>query len=334
MKQAAFGNEEDQRMASAQSSSIYPTKVRWSAIGVFVALAMLLAWAAQLPVWLSGQGLNSPLFGVTTAAMQVTPALAALIVMLIWRQPNKRRLLGLSPLRPLKRTLGFALVALLGTPILVFIAMLLGQALGLIRLDFATFSGLAASIQSSGQSLPGGSMLPLVMLQLLFLPVMAIAASVTGLGEELGWRGWLLPHLLPLGTWQALSLTGLIWGVWHSPMILLGYNYDRPDLVGVGLMTIWCVLVGILIGWLRLRSASIWPAAIAHGSLNAAAISMLLTFRASGQGQEVINGTIIGWAGWIVLAAAILVLGLTGQLTKYPAPAAAPNQRDSTPLSP
>jgi membrane protease YdiL (CAAX protease family) len=79
-------------------------------------------------------------------------------------------------------------------------------------------------------------------------------------GEEWGWRGYLLPALSPLGHWTALLGSGVIWGLFHAPFALQGYQYpDHPDLFGVAAFTIACVLIGTLLGWLRLVSGSIWP---------------------------------------------------------------------------
>ena len=67
-----------------------------------------------------------------------------------------------------------------------------------------------------------------------------------------------------------MLLTGTIWGVWHAPVILMGYNYPHhPNLVGVAAFTVWCILVGFFLGWLRLKSKSVLPAALGHGAVNA-----------------------------------------------------------------
>jgi membrane protease YdiL (CAAX protease family) len=60
--------------------------------------------------------------------------------------------------------------------------------------------------------------------------------AVNGLfafGEELGWRGYLLPKLMPLGKWKAYVLVGIIWGLWHGPLVLAGFNYPAFPVLGV-----------------------------------------------------------------------------------------------------
>ncbi len=97
-------------------------------------------------------------------------------------------------------------------------------------------------------------------------PVIAFFA----LAEELGWRGFLLPRLMLLGfgEWEALVATGLVWGIWQAPLILRGFNYAEHPYLGVPMMVVFCVLMGVVIGWLRLASSSIWVAAAAHTSVN------------------------------------------------------------------
>jgi membrane protease YdiL (CAAX protease family) len=94
-------------------------------------------------------------------------------------------------------------------------------------------------------------------------------------GEEFGWRGFLLQHLLPLGKRHAIVLTGVIWGIWHWPLVAMGYNYGLgyPAAPWLGFaVTVWMTfLLGTLFAWVTLRSGSVWPAAIAHGTINAIA---------------------------------------------------------------
>ncbi|MFB4348894.1 lysostaphin resistance A-like protein [Microbacterium sp. CR_7] len=292
-------------------------RVRWTPVLAFVLLACGLAWLVALPLWL-GDGLAEPLAPVLLVVMMLTPAVAALIVTFALGAPARgARLwfLGLWPLRPAKRVVWLLLIGWLGPPIVVALGILIAVAVGFVQLDF-TFAGLSAQIE---QALPAGAPMPpvglVVISQLAFVPIAAIINSVPALGEELGWRGWLMPALRPLGTWPALALSGAIWGLWHSPVILLGYNFGRTDLSGVLFMTVGCVGWGVLLGWLRLRSASIWPAVVAHGSLNASAGLILIV--AAGRPDLALAGP-LGVAGWVAAAVAIAVLLATGQFRRQP----------------
>jgi len=322
---------EAQKAKNNRGGPVYPSSVSWSAVVCFALISCGLAWLVQLPVWLSGEGLSDPRFMLFTLAMMYTPTIAAFVCVLFIRRPaNIPRLLGLSPLRPLGRTILFCALAFVGVPLIAFVAMILGSALGLIRLDFASYSGLDAAMAASGQNVPGLSIEMIVLINVLTLPIAIVSSSFAAFGEELGWRGWLLPNLRPLGTWPALLLTGAIWGLWHSPIILLGYNYGRTDLLGVLMMTAWCILLGVIFGWLRLRTASVWPAVIAHGALNAATTTWLVTFSDEKPGDSAIWGTILGASGAIVLVAVIVVLAVSGQLKKQPQPGLRLDESDAT----
>jgi uncharacterized protein len=105
-----------------------------------------------------------------------------------------------------------------------------------------------------------------------FLAVALISMAsgfVFALGEELGWRGYLLTRLMQSGWPFPILLSGLIWGVWHAPLfILTGYAHGAIALSLV-MFTLMTVLFGTFIGWLRLASGSVFVAALAHASFNA-----------------------------------------------------------------
>ena len=210
-----------------------------------------------------------------------------------------------------------SVIGIFGSALLVILGVFLAAAFGLVRLDLANFSGFAQVLAGTS---PVESPIPvglIVLLQLLMISVAAIFNGLFALGEEIGWRGWLLPTLRPLGTWPALLISGAVWGFWHSPLILLGYNFGQPNLLGVGLMIGGCVLYGVLLGWLRLRTGSVWPAVFAHGAFNATAGFLLLVVAADTSADPVSTGP-LGWVTWIVMALVIAVLALTGQFRTQP----------------
>lgn len=287
----------------------------WPAIAAFVLLACGMAWLVALPLWLSPDGLASALTPVLLSAMMLTPTLAMLIVVFAFRVPRSGRLrfLGMWPLRPAGRFVGLMLAGLFGPMIVVAGVIAVAAAFGLVQLDLVSFSGFAEQLAAA---VPAGTPMPavgaLVALQLLALPFGALINSFLAAGEELGWRGWLLPALLPLGTWPALLVSGAVWGLWHAPVILLGYNFARPDLGGLALMVGGCIAWGVLLGWLRLRSASVWPAVIAHGSLNAVA-GLILILVAAGESIDMAIVGPLGVVAWLVIAAVTALLALAGQ---------------------
>ena len=265
---------------------------------IFLAIAFGLSWLLALPLWL-GDGLVDPLFGVIAVAMMFTPAVAAIVVVFVVERPqHKARALGLWPLKPAGRFIGYLVLGLIVPVALILVALPLGALLGVYPADFVTFSAFQQMLDTQ-LATAGVAELPipigiLVGLQLINVLFGAFINLIPALGEELGWRGWLLPKLMPLGTVPALMLSGVIWGLWHSPLILLGYNYPAaPGWLGLTMMIGMCIVVGAVFGWLRLRSESVWPAALAHGAFNAAA-GFSLIFAAAGESIDTTQATILG----------------------------------------
>ncbi|QXC60831.1 CPBP family intramembrane metalloprotease [Aquihabitans sp. G128] len=106
-------------------------------------------------------------------------------------------------------------------------------------------------------------------------PISLVFMSVFWLVEELGWRGYLLPRLAQVLSNRSASLvTGLIHGVFHIPLMVLTVAYNSEGsrwLVVPGAVAV-ISLGGVLFGWLRIRSGSVWPAAIAHAAVNTALV--------------------------------------------------------------
>ncbi len=308
-------------------------------VGVFLALAFGLSWLVALPLWL-GDGLANPWFPVISIAMMLTPAIAALVTVFAIERPARPwRALGLVPLKPAGRLIAYLALAVVVPVALIFAALPIGALFGVYSMDLVNFSGFQAMLDEQLAAEGVGNLeLPLpvvvlVLLQLVSIPVGAFLNLIPALGEELGWRGWLLPKLLRLGTVPALLISGVIWGLWHAPLILLGYNYvDAPGWLGLTMMTGMCILVGAVFAWLRIRSESVWPAALAHGAFNAAAGSYLL-FAAAGERVDTTQATILGWTGWIVPLIFVAVLLATKRFAPpKPAPAqVAPQMHQGNP---
>ncbi len=110
---------------------------------------------------------------------------------------------------------------------------------------------------------------------------------VTCFGEEWGWRGYLLPKLITrMPIWGALLLSGVIWGLWHAPLTLLGHNYglDYPGYpyAGIAAMCVFCIANGVFFSFVTLRAGSCIPAVLAHGGLNSIAQAGLYYTRTGG----------------------------------------------------
>jgi membrane protease YdiL (CAAX protease family) len=94
-------------------------------------------------------------------------------------------------------------------------------------------------------------------------------------GEEYGWRGYLQGELTKLGRIRGVLLLGLIWGVWHAPIILMGYNFPDHPVLGVFLMIVICIYLAFFLAYAMIKSRGFWIAVYLH-ALNNAAASLLL----------------------------------------------------------
>jgi membrane protease YdiL (CAAX protease family) len=116
---------------------------------------------------------------------------------------------------------------------------------------------------------------------------------VFSLSEEVGWRGYLLPHLLALGPRRASLLTGLLHGTFHLPLLLLTsfYHGEGNRLVVVPLFLLALTLSGPIYGYMRLATGSIWPCAVTHAALNVAwGVFAKLTVASSPVAVEYLGG--------------------------------------------
>jgi membrane protease YdiL (CAAX protease family) len=281
---------------------------------LFLLLSFAGAWLISLPLWIDERGLQHSLASLLLPGMMAFPSAATLLVVFVLSpEAKKTRLMGLR--------LGsrgwwrYWIFGWLVVPLFAILAPFVSTAFGFYALDVQEFSGFQELLMSRSDTadLNATSIQILVLGQLFSILLAPVLNAIFALGEEIGWRGYLLPKLLPLGQWPALLISGTTWGIWHAPIVLLGYNYPQhPDLVVV-LMVAFCVIFGILFGWMRLATGGIWPAVIAHGALNGSAGVMYLFSRA-GEEFDTAHAGITGWTGWILPIAWILALVATRRL--------------------
>jgi membrane protease YdiL (CAAX protease family) len=105
---------------------------------------------------------------------------------------------------------------------------------------------------------------------LIMITVGMLLSLVTALGEEIGWRGFLVPELYKMTSFTKTSIIiGIIWAVWHYPGILYTgyYSGDKPW-YAIPCFTLMVIGLSFIMSWLRLKSGSLWTAAILHASHN------------------------------------------------------------------
>jgi membrane protease YdiL (CAAX protease family) len=252
---------------------------------IFLAFAFGISWLTALVIYLTGGLVNSPELvpgtRITLALVLLAsvymwgPALANIITRFLTKEGNQD--LWLKP--NLKTGWMYWLLGWFGPGVLT----ILGAAIFFLVYPDTFDSSLdilKSQLSASGASVDLINPWQFVILQTLAAFLIApLLNAIATFGEEFGWRAYLLPKLRSLGDRKALLLSGVIWGVWHWPVIAMGHNYglDYPGFPWLGLLAmVWfCISGGIFIGWLALKSESVWPAVVAHGALNGiAAISL------------------------------------------------------------
>ena len=128
--------------------------------------------------------------------------------------------------------------------------------------------------------------------------------AIAAFGEEYGWRNYLVGALREVKFWKAALFIGIVWGIWHFPLILMGHNYPNEPRWGVLLMVVMCILLGVIELYFVLKSKSMVVAAIMHGTFNA--VSGIPIYFILG-GNDFLNG-MPGLSGFIVMAITILCI--------------------------
>jgi membrane protease YdiL (CAAX protease family) len=316
MREKGDCNVESQLSSATLSPRAATARVQWSGIALFLALTFGFSWA----IWLGLGALGVP-FVLRTALGMFGPAVAAALV----RGPLRHEGFADAGLRLVGRghTRGgwMYLAAYLLPPLLITAGIGLSLLIGYQHWTdpvVAMQDIVARQLAAAHQALPARITLP----QLARIALIAqLAEALTiGLafnmvftfGEEFGWRGYLLPRLAPLGGAWAAIISGIVWGLWHAPLILLsGYNFPGHPWLGIGGMVLFTVALGVIFAWLRFRSGSVWPSTLAHAALNAQAAIGLLVLAPAGDSLLRPPVGLIGVAPFAVVA---IILIATGRL--------------------
>lgn len=229
---------------------------------LYLAIAYGLIWAVGMAFYLSGADYQSPTGIMAASVCMFFPLIATLVCQA-------------SAHKPLFRGIGIRWKVNRWW----FVGWILMPAIALLVLLFTYWAEGADSFNPDSAAMRQlCSMLP-------FSPLGAVAVTVlTGMiagittnalfafGEEIGWRGYLL-HLFGGRHFISVSIViGLIWGLWHAPLILMGHNYPQhPNLVGVLFMMLLCIPLSFILQYFRIKSGSVIVPAIMHGTFNALA---------------------------------------------------------------
>ena len=279
---------------------------------IFLGFAFGIAWITGLVIYLTGGLVNSPVLieqaNITLALVLLAvvymwaPALANIFTRLVTREGWANSGLRLN----IKRGWPYWLAAWFGPVILTVLGGLVFFAV------FPQFFDSQLTVvrqQFTDLGLPVPEPLLVVIFAQLAVSVLIapVINSLFTFGEEFGWRGYLLQKLLPMGTCKAMIVMGIIWGVWHWPVIAMGHNYGLgyPGAPWLGMLAmVWFTfVVGTFLAWVTVRGGSVWPAVIGHAAVNGIAGAMILFIQ--GQPSMLLGPAPVGLIGstaWSVVA--------------------------------
>ncbi len=274
---------------------------------IFIALTFILTWIVFLLVPICGLTYGSGAAVVILAVAMFMPALSNLLTRLITKEG-----FGNMYLRPhFKGHVKEYLLLYFGPTALLILSGVLYFLIfpGSFDPELTTLKGMVAS--SGKQGLAVSTLL--IVQALIFVVIGPIVNIIPTMGEELGWRGYLLPKLrIFLSDRTALIITGVIWGIWHLPVIVMGHNYGTGywgyPWLGILDMIVFCVVLGIIEGYISIKLESAIPAAMIHSTVNAGA-ALPSIFAKSGYNPllgPAITG-LIGGLPFIVLAIILLI---------------------------
>ena len=250
-------------------------------VWLFILLAFLISWSVALVGYLFNVRYGSVVSIVVLAVCYMPgPACATLIVQkLVYRDtltPYGFTLKNISWRWLLITTLGFVWFIVLGTFVVigilgnVFAVSLFG------RIDFSEAALLhQITIFTHGAFGPVPEHLPIPPVVMFLLAL--VQGSVGGftvslpftLGEELGWRGLLLRETQSWGVLKSNLFIGVVWGLWHAPIIVQGHNYPGHPFAGIFMMTLFTAALALPMAYCRFKSRTILGPGAFHGILNA-----------------------------------------------------------------
>ena len=310
-------------------------------IVIYVALAYGLAWALWFAVvypMVNGGGLGTSM-QLAIAAGMFAPAIAAALTRLITKEGFKDA--WIKP-RAFKKTWRYYVLAWFGPLVLV----LAGAALYFL-INPADFDpSMSYVIQATREQAEAMGVEMNIddeairLTQIASLATLVIAPAinaVTCFGEEWGWRGYLLPHLLERFSLPVtLLVSGIIWGIWHAPITVLGHNYGMGyagyPFTGIAAMCLFCIVLGVFMSYITLRTGSCLPAVFAHGMVNGSAAAGII-FSATG-GNPFVGPAPTGILGGAFFIVAAIFMAVDLARNGWELPVAGKTATSEKPLDP
>jgi uncharacterized protein len=231
----------------AEAAAVSPPDLRRAArrgLAIYFALVVVISGSLEAYYIFINPELFGTLFGLL--ALMWSPAVASVIARLVLKEGFSDVSLRFGGLRTLP---WYALG--LGVPL----------AVGTLAYGGAWLTGLVGFEGGAGAFLVG---------LLSAATWISIYSCIFTAGEEIGWRGYMLTRLIDAGVPRPVLASGLIWGVWHLPLILAGIYAAGPyPALSAVLFMVAVVSLAYVLARMRLETGSIWPVIFAHGAWNA-----------------------------------------------------------------
>ncbi len=272
---------------------------------IFIALTIIISWIVFLLIPICGLTYGIGLSVVIIAAAMFVPALSSILTRLITKEGFRNMYL-----RPhFKGHVKDYLFLYFGPTVLLFLSGAVYFLIfpGSFDPELTALQGLVAS--TGEQGLTASTLL--IVQVLTFVVIGPIVNIIPTMGEELGWRGYLLPKLrMFLSDRAALIITGVIWGIWHLPVIVMGHNYGTGywgyPWLGILAMIFFCVVLGTIEGYISIKLQSAIPAAMIHSTINAGAA--LPIYLLKGSYNTLLGPAITGLIGGLPFIALAVIL--------------------------
>jgi membrane protease YdiL (CAAX protease family) len=278
--------------------------IRTKGIAVYLLIAFGLAWIPWEVVIRHGISVRSPMFQFASLPIAFAPAFAAFVV----RKWITREGFADAGLRLNLSTWRYYLVGWLLPLVVVACIVVMAPLLGMGRADLSMARGVKA-ILPPGTPVPH---LPTVWIVAAGLTLFSLPGALASFGEEFGWRSYLQMRLFPQQPVLSAVVTGLIWSLWHFPVLIRGYAFPDNPYSGLIAFSVSAVLLSIIFGWLRLKTGSIWSSSLAHAATNAVGGNLTVFLFAGGASLLWVSN--LGILAWIPLGALSAWIVFTGQL--------------------
>lgn len=267
---------------------------------IYIVLSFLIAWILFLIIPLKGMVYGEQRSTLLLTGAMFAPAISSILVRLITKEGFKNMLLKPN----FKGNIKTYLLIFFGPSLLIIVSAIL------YFLLFPTHFDTGLTLLQGAEVNPGTIILVSLLQVIIIGPIINIVPTM---GEELGWRGYLLPKLRTLFSDRlSIIISGIIWGLWHAPVIIMGHNYGTEypgyPYVGILVMVVFCVALGIIEGYFTIKLNSVIPAAMVHSAMNAGAALPLIVAKVGI--NQTIGPTVAGLIGGLPLFLVAITLFL------------------------